>query len=418
MRSRLSLLTLALVLSATARAENEKVEVVKPAPSRITNVTIYSTTALVGREVTAPEAAGVMEVVVSPLPPYTLQSSLYAEGSDAIRVLSVRYRTRAIAEDTREEVRKLDTQIKTLTIKQQTLDSDWKAEGENLKLLDKLEGFTARSLDHLTEKGQLDTEKIIALAKFVQDDRTKRSKEQLLLKQQLDETQGQIAFLKRLLDEKSGGAVRTERDAVILVDKKVGAGTIRLNYLVSNAAWRPQYKFRASGKDKDPITIEYQAAVEQKTGEDWVNALLTLSTAQPLLNASPPDLKSLAVVVGPPGSGMAMQVPGGISNPSMPPMGGFGGGGGMPNPTAIQKDLEKMSKELRGQAASNNSLNNLADAAKQTNDAAAIEQFSDLFVSKEELARADRTLVNDGPSVTYSLKNKLTIPSRNDEQVI
>src|SRR5262249_39064228 len=232
---------------------------VKPAPSKITAVTVYANTALVTREVTAPDAAGLTEVVVSPM-----QSSLYAEGGDEkTRVLSVRFRTRAIAEDTREEVRKVEAQIKTLTAKQQQLESDLKAVGENLKLLDKLEGFTAKSLEHLTDKGQLDTEKIIALAKFVQDDRTKRTKDQLIVKQQLEEVQAQIAFAQRLLTEKSGGSVRTERDAVILIDKKAGGATVRLNYLVSNAAWRPQYKFRTSGGPKDQVTVEYLAAVEQ-----------------------------------------------------------------------------------------------------------------------------------------------------------
>lgn len=400
---RLSMLMLALFLSTNVRAQDEKPEIVKPAPSKITGVTVYSTTALVTREVTAPEAAGLTEVVVSPMPPYTMQSSLYAEGNDNIRVLSVRFRSRAIAEDTREEVRKLDAQLKSLTNKQQTLDSELKAIGENLKLLDKLENFTAKSLEHLTDKGQLDTEKIIALAKFVQEDRTKRTKDQLLVKQQSEDVLAQIAFTKRLLDEKSGGVVRTERDAVILVDKKQGGGTIRLNYLVSNAAWRPQYKFRTSGKEKDPITVEYQAALEQKTGEDWTNAQVILSTAQPLLNAAPPDLKSLAIAVGPPGTGVAIS---------------GGTPASLPSPSAIQKDLEKMSKDLRGQAAGNYAQNKNEDAAKQTNDAAAIEQYCDLFISRDELVRGDRPLINDGPSVTYVLKNKLTIPSRNDEQVI
>jgi len=409
---RLSFIALALLVTTVVRADDEKHDAIKPAPSKISSVTVYSNTALITREVTAPEGAGLTEVVVSPMPPYTMQSSLYAEGNDNIRVLSVRFRSRAIAEDTREEVRKLDAQIKTLTTKQQTLESEQKAIGENLKLLDKLEGFTAKSLEHLTDKGQLDTEKIIALAKFVQDDRTKRTKDQLVVKQQVEDVQAQIAFTKRLLDEKAGGVVRTERDAVILVDKKQGAGTIRLNYLVSNAAWRPQYKFRTSGKEKDPITVEYQAAVEQKTGEDWMNAQITLSTAQPLLNASPPDLKSLAIAVGPPGAGIAI-LPGGSA-----PAPGVPGGGGMPSPTAFQKDLEKMSKDLRGQAAGNYAQNKNEDAAKQTNDAAAIEQYCDLFISRDELIRADRPLANDGPSVTYALKNKITIPSRNDEQVI
>lgn len=418
MRFRLSLLTLAVLLSTTVRAD-DKADVVKPAASKITTVTVYSTNALVTREVTAPDAAGLTEIVVSPMPPYTMQTSLYAEGNDNIRVLSVRYRTRAIAEDTREAVRKLDVQIKAQVTKQQSLEADLKTIGENLKLLDKMEGFTSKSLEHLTDKGLLDTEKIIALAKFVQEDRTKRSKEQLLVKQQLEEVVSQIAFLKRQHDEASGGVVRNERDAVILVDKKQGGGTIKLNYLVSGAAWRPQYKFRSGGKEKDPVVVEYQAAIEQKTGEDWTNAQITLSTAQPLLNASPPDLKSLAVGVTAGGGAVAV-APGDLRAPApVPP--GLAPGGPNVNPRAFQESLEKESKLLRGQAAGNYAQKNADEAAKQQNDAAALEQFSDLFVSSTDFIKADHRPVpggNDGPSVTYVLKPKLTIPSRNDEQVV
>src|SRR5262249_36503402 len=158
-----------------------KAETVKAAPSKIVAVTLYQNTALVTREVTLPETAGLTEVIVSPLPPFALESSLYAEGGDGTRVLSVRFRTRAIAEDIREEVRKLDAQLKTLNGKLQASQADLKASQENLKLLDKMEGFTATSLTQLTEKGQLDTDKIIALAKFVQEDRVKRTKEQLTI---------------------------------------------------------------------------------------------------------------------------------------------------------------------------------------------------------------------------------------------
>ncbi len=421
---RLSLLTLGLVLFASSgRSADEKVEPVKTAPSKVTAVTVYSNTALVTREVTVPEAAGLTEVVVSPMPPFTMQSSLYAEGNDNIRVLSVRFRTRAIAEDTREEVRKLDTEIKSLQGKAQGFEADLKAMGENLKLLDKLEGFTAKSLEHVTDKGQLDPEKIIAMAKFVQDDRTKRTKEQLLVKQQLEEVQAKVAFTTRLLGEKSGGSVRTERDAVILLDKKAGAGAVKLNYLVSNAAWRPQYKFRASGKDKDPVTVEYQGAIDQKTGEDWVNVQITLSTAQPLLNAAPPDLKALSINVSPVGAVAAVPVDPatGIPVPPMKPGAGPGGGaGGMPSATAYARDLEKLSKDLRSQVAQNYRDNKEQAAGDLANNAAALEQFRDLVAGKDELisAAAPAGAVGEGPSVTYKLPTKLTIPSRNDEQVI
>ncbi len=436
---RLSALALAIALFASAartgaQEKDKDKDAVKPAPSKVTAVTVYANTALVTREVTVPEAAGLTEVIVSPLPPFTMQSSLYAEGNDNARVLSVRYRTRAIAEDTREEVRKLETEIKGLQAKAQGFEADMKAMAENMKLLDKLEGFTAKSLEHLTDKGQLDPEKIITLAKFVQDDRAKRAKEQLALKQQLEGVQAQIAFTQRLLGERSSGTVRTERDAVILLDKKAGAGTVKLYYLVGNAAWRPQYKIRATGKDKDPVTIEYQAAIDQRTGEDWVNALITLSTAQPLLNAAPPDLKALSVNVSPVGAvavapvdpATGIPVPPGATGVGQPGPGG-GAAGGMPSATAYARDLDRLSRDLRAQVAQNYQQKKEQVAADLANNAAALEQFRDLVAGRDELLAAAAApggggagagLAGEGPSVTYKLPTRLTVPSRSDEQVI
>src|SRR5207302_10877386 len=86
----------------------------KRVASRIVNVTVYQNSALVTREVDVLEGTGSMELVVTPLPPGVANSSLYSEGTDGIRILSTRYRIRPIKEDTREEVRKLEAQIKEL----------------------------------------------------------------------------------------------------------------------------------------------------------------------------------------------------------------------------------------------------------------------------------------------------------------
>src|ERR1700710_400210 len=82
------------------------------AASRIVSVTVYQGTALVTREVDVPAGQGLVEVVVSPLPPQTIDSSLYTESGDGLRILSTRYRTRAVKEDTRAEVRAVQEQIK------------------------------------------------------------------------------------------------------------------------------------------------------------------------------------------------------------------------------------------------------------------------------------------------------------------
>src|SRR5262249_3166623 len=50
---------------------------VKIAPSRVAAVTVYPNSALVTREVDVPEGAGTLELTVTPLPPMTVNSSLY-----------------------------------------------------------------------------------------------------------------------------------------------------------------------------------------------------------------------------------------------------------------------------------------------------------------------------------------------------
>src|SRR4051812_39433553 len=86
----------------------------RTAGSKIVQVTVYPNSALVTREVDVPAGQGTMELVVNPLPQHTINSSLYSEGSDGMRVLTTRFRTRPVKEDTREEVRKLEDEAKKL----------------------------------------------------------------------------------------------------------------------------------------------------------------------------------------------------------------------------------------------------------------------------------------------------------------
>lgn len=458
-------LLLALALAPVAAGQDPKpVDPPKPgpAPAPVVAVTVYQTTALVTRAVQTPDAAGQAEVVVAPLPGTVVPTSLYAEGGENVRVITARFRSRAISEDNRAEVRVLESKIKDSKKKLQVLEADGKALDANTKLLDKMEVFTAATLQHMTEKGVLDSEKTIALATFIRDARVKAAKESVALDQQREAIHDVLSFDERVLKEKSGGVTRTERDAVLVIEKlKAGPATVRLNYLVTGASWRPQYKLRAGTKKDDVVTVEYLAGVLQETGEDWTNAELTLSTAQPLLNASPPDLRSLEVVATAPGmmlnpDGKAVPVP-----PGTPPQqalnpgfggqfnqsgfagqgGGFGGqggiaggfqgispagrgapgtpaGGAMPNTTAYLEGLDQQAKGLRSQAADNFRQNNPDVGNTLQNQAAAQEAYRDLVAEKNDLPRPGPDGLVNGPSVTYRLKTKLTIPSRSDDQII
>ncbi|MFD9029692.1 DUF4139 domain-containing protein [Streptomyces sp. NPDC059567] len=62
---------------------------------------------------------------------------------------------------------------------------------------------------------------------------------------------------------------------------------LRLTHLVPCALWRPAYRAVLDG---DSLTLETDAMVWQRTGEDWSDVRLTLSTARSALATEPPSL--------------------------------------------------------------------------------------------------------------------------------
>ncbi|MHC5539654.1 DUF4140 domain-containing protein, partial [Singulisphaera rosea] len=231
------------------------------ANSKVVAVTIYQGQALVTRAVDVPEGEGTVELVVTPLPPQVVETSLFTEGADGLRVLSTQFRTRAVKHDTRREVRAKEDQIKTLHLDAERLQKELDVRRKDLLYLEKLEGFTGSALTGLTEKGRLDSEAILSLSQFVFEHRDEMAKAEVDLQQKLQANTEAVEFAERQLNELSAGSSRTERDAVIVVQKaRREAGTVRLGYLVNSSTWTPKYRFRA-GADNAPVRVDYLAEV-------------------------------------------------------------------------------------------------------------------------------------------------------------
>ncbi len=66
-----------------------------------------------------------------------------------------------------------------------------------------------------------------------------------------------------------------------------GTAELRLSHLTPCALWRPAYRATLDG---DALTLETEAMVWQRTGEDWSGVRLTLSTARSSAATEPPVL--------------------------------------------------------------------------------------------------------------------------------
>ena len=282
---------------ASALAPAENVAAPRSSESKIRAVTVYQGQALVTREVSVPDGVGNVELVVTPLPAQTVEGSLFAEGAEGLRVLSTRFRSRAVENDTRGEVRAKEEALRKLEADSLKIKKEIDVHVEDLHYLQGLEGFTGKSLTALTQKGRLDSQAVIDLSEFLMENRGAKSKAETDLRERLKANAEAVEFTKRQLAELSSGSNRFERDAIIVVNRtKPGAGVVRLGYLVGSASWSPQYRLRG-GADDAAVRLEYLAVVTQQTGEDWPDVRVTLSTAQPSLDAAPPELLPLKMMV-------------------------------------------------------------------------------------------------------------------------
>jgi uncharacterized protein (TIGR02231 family) len=100
------------------------------------------------------------------------------------------------------------------------------------------------------------------------------------------------ARLQNQLREQTDLYSRNTSEVVVSISAN-SATTVDLDvqYIVGNAGWAAVYDIRAINT-QSPIQLSYKANVFQRTGEEWQNVKLTLSTANPSLGGVKPELAS------------------------------------------------------------------------------------------------------------------------------
>jgi uncharacterized protein (TIGR02231 family) len=406
---------------------------------QIESVTVYRGEALVSRLIDVPAAEnGLAEIVVTDLPERIQPGSLHAESDGGLTVRSVRYRTRPVSQDMREEVRVADDKIEKV---QQALAANKRhteLAAESKAYLDNLQKFSAPTANAELTRGVLNAETLERLTKFILEQREKIAGQELDLANEAKKLGAELDLAQREKQHLTAGSARTIREAVVFVGmnaKNARGGSVHLRYLVDGATWDPSYNARAFGmkqgseaagaaggrqgerQDGKPdgkqnggqqVALDYFASVQQMSGEDWTNVAMTLSTATPSLAATAPTITPLRISLAAPTAPQSAAT--------------F---------AEYRQQREELSKQVR-RAESARVLNSavagqiLGDreadktALAFTNEAAASLDLFDLSAGVNISNRRDarRAAADEGISVTYSLPNTVTLPSRNDRQLV
>ena len=285
---------LTIITASVATAE------VPSTTGTISKVTVYRGQALVTRTVSVDLPPGASELIVKDLPAMIVPESIYAQTSDDTKVLSVRYREKAVSQDTREEVKQLDARIEDMQHQIKHAESEHKHLDLQWQMFEKLKDFTIAAAKSDLSRGLLTFEPVESLTKLIETKGLEYYKQMMELEDKIAGLKKELELLDRKRKKLVAGQSRTEREAVLFISR---SGTkkiaIELSYLVGGANWQQQYNLRAV-PNKSNVLIEYNAVVNQTSGEDWDRVVLSLSTAEPTMVAAAPILEPMLVALSHP----------------------------------------------------------------------------------------------------------------------
>ncbi|HYD17825.1 MAG TPA: mucoidy inhibitor MuiA family protein [Patescibacteria group bacterium] len=262
------------------------------AESEITSVTVYSDRAVVTRRAAVNVPKGAQTVVFRNLPLGVNSENLRAEGKaegvvmlGAVTLKPVSTRTPGT-----KPTQDIGGKLEELADKQLALDAQRSALGQKKDFLDKLIAqATALPADRSGKTPSLPIEQWSAVTARVYDEMASISKALLenSLRNRAIERERQA--LNAAPAKRERGRVIDSTAVLIPVNSEEATKlTLDLTYQVGNATWQPVYDARLDAKGK--LELIQFANVRQKTGEDWRNVELTLSTARPQRLGGIPEL--------------------------------------------------------------------------------------------------------------------------------
>ncbi|WP_282135941.1 DUF4139 domain-containing protein [Seonamhaeicola maritimus] len=275
-------LLFSLVFSTTLTFANA---FTNPTQSSVKKVTVYVNGAQITRSAKVSLSSGTTEFTFDKLSPKIQEGSIQISGLNQASILSINYGINYInKQDRSENVTAFHNKIDGLNYAIQVEENLIAGFEEELKLiegnrrlgnenqvvsLEKLQQFTAYYRKRVTEiKGQI----------------FKSIKKKHLLNKEIKEINQQLTELN--VDDK----IQTGEIKVKLNSEISQQLHLIIKYNVTDAGWFPVYDLKAD-KINTPLQLNYKAHIYQKTGNNWDNVNLILSTGDPNTNNLKPDLK-------------------------------------------------------------------------------------------------------------------------------
>ncbi|MBW4615783.1 MAG: mucoidy inhibitor MuiA family protein [Desmonostoc vinosum HA7617-LM4] len=261
--------------------------------SEIVAVTVYADKALVTRRGVVSLTGLERELVITPLP-VTLETEsvrVSGTGSIGVRLLGVSCDRIYTTEPVAERVAQLTRQIQQVEAEKRYLQAQIDALALQSHFIEGLRDKTEEPFSQSLARKNLSLSETLDFLNFLGSQYGEYAIASGDCKSQQQELDKQLQALQASLQKIQTPHPKESFTLVVAIETE-GAGEfeLELSYLVNRASWIPLYDLRFS-TTSNIVHLSYLAEVTQSSGEDWIDAALTLSTAKPGLGTLPPKLE-------------------------------------------------------------------------------------------------------------------------------
>ncbi|MEI1373028.1 mucoidy inhibitor MuiA family protein [Nostoc sp. UHCC 0926] len=265
----------------------------KTVQSEIVAVTVYADRALVTRRGVVSLTGIEQQLVITPVPETLETESVRVSGTGTVgvRMLGVScdriYTTEPIA----ERVAHLTRQIQQLEAEKRHLQAQVDALALQSSFIAGLREKTEEPFAQSLSRKNLSLSETLDFLNFLGSQYSEYAIASGECKTQQQELDKQLQALLTSLQKIQTPHPKESFNLVVAVEVTgEGEFELELSYLVNRASWTPLYDLRFS-TTSDIVHLSYLAEITQSSGEDWIGANLTLSTAKPGLGTLPPKLE-------------------------------------------------------------------------------------------------------------------------------
>ncbi|HTW91368.1 MAG TPA: mucoidy inhibitor MuiA family protein [bacterium] len=253
--------------------------------SRVDSVVVYPHQVLVVRNASV-TLSGPDELVFPRLPG-ALDDNSVRINAPGIRVGEVQVRRGYMAEPTPE--------VSRLQVRAESLEDQLKGLNDEDSVLKAKEGFlnsvklgAPEIISKDLQQGKIAPESWRGALQFVGDELLKVKARQVKLGREKGEMQKKVDAARQEYND-AKAAIENRKEVSFNFSADAGTYDLRLSYVIANAAdWSPYYELRANpGESK--VGLSYFAKLGQRTGEDWNDVRVVLSTTTPVLGVTAPE---------------------------------------------------------------------------------------------------------------------------------